>query len=106
MIILIENPKESTKKLLELISDANIYEENEEQLEFAMGLIAQKERNTLAPGLIETEAKAKVKIRKGQQKFHKQLAPLWDHHCALCGIDLPELLRASHSKPWKDSTRI
>ncbi|AWE06173.1 HNH endonuclease [Lysinibacillus sp. 2017] len=91
-------------KLLELISDANIYEENEEQLEFAMGLIAQKERNTLAPVLIETEAKAKVKIRKGQQKFHKQLAPLWDHHCALCGIDLPELLRASHSKPWKDST--
>lgn len=24
------------------MSDANIYEENEEQLEFAMGLIAQK----------------------------------------------------------------
>ncbi|WP_274308935.1 HNH endonuclease [Solibacillus daqui] len=91
-------------KLLELISDANIYEENEEQLEFAIGLIAQKERNTLAPILIETEAEAKVKIRRGQQKFKKQLTPLWDHHCALCGIELPELLKASHSKPWKDST--
>lgn len=91
-------------KLLELMSDANIYEENEEQLEFAMGLIAQKERNTLAPVLIETEAEAKVKIRKGQQKFRKQLMPLWDNQCALCGISLPGLLRASHSKPWKDAT--
>lgn len=91
-------------KLLELISDANIYEENVEQLEFAMGLIAQKERNTLAPILFETEAEAKLKIRRGQQKFKKQLMPLWDHHCALCGIKLPELLKASHSKPWKDST--
>ena len=92
-------------KLLELISDANIYEENEEQLELAIGLIVvPKERNTLATVLIETEAEAKVKLRKGQQKFKKQLAPLWDHHCALCGIDLPELLRASHAKPWKDST--
>lgn len=91
-------------KLLELISDTNIYEENEEQLEFAIGMIAQKDRNTLAPVLIETEAEAKVKIRKGQQKFKKQLAPLWDHQCALCGISLPELLRASHSKPWKDAT--
>ncbi|MEK4630071.1 MAG: HNH endonuclease [Solibacillus sp.] len=91
-------------KLLELIGDDNIYEENEEQLEFAIGMIAQKERNTLAPVLIETEAEAKVKIRKGQQKFKKQLAPLWNNQCALCGIELPALLRASHAKPWKDAT--
>ena len=91
-------------KLLELISDDNIYAENMEQLEFAMGLIAQKDRNTLAPILIETEAEAKVKIRKGEQKFKKQLAPLWDHQCAICGITLPELLKASHAKPWKDAT--
>lgn len=91
-------------KLLELISDANIYEENEEQLAFAIGPIVQKERNTLAPVLIETEAEAKVKIRKGLKKFGKQLMSLWDNHCALCGVDLPALLRASYSKPWKDAT--
>ncbi|MEG0472243.1 MAG: HNH endonuclease [Solibacillus sp.] len=91
-------------KLLELISDANIYEENEEQLEFAMSMIAKKERDTLAPVLIETEAEAKVKIRKGQQKFKKHLTPLWNNQCALCGITLPALLRASHAKPWKDAT--
>lgn len=91
-------------KLLELISDLNIYEEEQEQLEFAIGLIAAKERNTLAPVLIETEAEAKVKIRRGQQKFKAGLLPLWEQKCALCGIELPSLLRASHSKPWKDST--
>ena len=91
-------------KLLELISDLNIYEEDQEQLEFAIGMIASKERNTLAPVLIETEAAAKVKIRKGQQKFKLGLSPLWENECALCGIELPALLRASHSKPWKDST--
>lgn len=91
-------------KLLELLSDSNIYEEEQEQLEFAIGPIATKERNTLAPILIETEANAKVKIRKGQQKFKSALAPLWQHKCALCNIELPALLRASHAKPWKDST--
>ncbi|MGN7476985.1 HNH endonuclease [Solibacillus silvestris] len=91
-------------KLLEIISDANIYEEHAEQLEFAIGMIAQKERNTLAPVLIEKEAEAKAKIRRGLQKFKKQLAPLWDNQCALCGITLPALLQASHSKPWKDAT--
>lgn len=29
---------------------------------------------------------------------------LWGCKCALCDIDLPELLKASRSKPWKDST--
>lgn len=91
-------------KLLELISDVNIYEENEEQLEFAIGMIAHKERNTLVPVLIETEVEAKGKIRKGQLKFKNLLTPLWDDQCALCGISLPALLRASHSKPWKDAT--
>ena len=91
-------------KLLELISDMNIYEEDQEQLEFAMGTIASKERNTLVPLLAQTESEAKKKIRKGQQKFKRGLSPLWEHQCALCGIDLPGLLRASHSKPGKDST--
>lgn len=91
-------------QLLELISDLNIYEENEEQLEFAIGAIKNKERNTLVPILAETGAEAKAKIRKGQQQFKERLSPLWNDQCALCGIDLPVLLRASHSKPWKDST--
>ncbi|MEK4760826.1 HNH endonuclease [Viridibacillus sp. FSL E2-0187] len=91
-------------KILELISDLNIYEEDQEQLEFAIGPIVSKERNSLIPIIAETEAEAKVKIRKGKQKHKEALAPFWNHQCALCGIDLPEMLRASYSKPWKDST--
>ncbi|WP_431028893.1 HNH endonuclease [Lysinibacillus sp. LZ02] len=91
-------------KLLELIGDLNVYEEEQEQLEFAIGPIVKKERNKLVPILAETEAEAKVKIRKGQQRFKRGLSPLWNNQCALCGIDLPALLIASHSKPWKDST--
>lgn len=91
-------------KLLELISDLNIYEEEQEQLEFSIGTIASKERNTLVPLLAEAESEAKMKIRKGQQKFKRGMSPLWEHQCALCGISLPELLRATYSKPWKDCT--
>jgi putative restriction endonuclease len=54
----------------------------------------------------ETEFKVKAKIRLGQQKFRKALIPLWKGKCALCGINLSDLLRASHAKPWKDSTNL
>lgn len=91
-------------KLLELISDTNIYQVDDEQLELSIGTVRRTERNTFVPMIAETQAEAKTKIRLGQQKFKKGLMPLWDHKCALCGIDLPVLLRASHSKPWKDST--
>ncbi|MEC2074826.1 HNH endonuclease [Metabacillus fastidiosus] len=91
-------------KLLELIADLNIYEEDQEQLEFAIGPVISKEHNNLIPVIVEAEAEAKVKLRKGGQKYKETLAPLWNHQCALCGIDLPAMLRASYSKPWKDST--
>lgn len=91
-------------KLLDLISDLNIYQVDQEQLELSIDNVRRTERNTLVPVIAETESEVKTKIRLGQQKFRKYLTPLWDHKCALCSIDLPELLRASHSKPWKDST--
>ena len=91
-------------KLLELISDLNIYEVELEQLELAIGIIRRTERNTIVPMIAETEAEAKAKIRLGQKKFKRELLPLWGHKCAICEIELPALLRASHSKPWKDST--
>ncbi|GGA36005.1 HNH endonuclease [Psychrobacillus lasiicapitis] len=93
-------------KLLELISDLNIYQVDEEQLELAIGTVRRTERNTFIPMIAETEAEVKTKIRLGQQKFRKNLMPLWEHKCAICDIELPELLRASHAKPWKDSIDI
>ncbi len=91
-------------KLLDIISDMNIYQVDDEQLEFAIGTVVRTERNTLIPVITETEAEAKRKIRIGQEKFKAALLPLWNHQCALCGIELPALLRASHSKPWRESS--
>lgn len=51
-----------------------------------------------------TEAEALVKQRRGQDLFRKGLMEYWHGRCAITGLDVPELLRASHAKPWKDST--
>ncbi|MCM3214036.1 HNH endonuclease [Niallia taxi] len=91
-------------KLLELIGELNIYLIDTEQLELSMDYIKVTEHNTLIPVIAETESEVKTKIRLGQQRFKKDLMSLWGCKCALCDIDLPELLKASRSKPWKDST--
>jgi hypothetical protein len=51
-----------------------------------------------------TEAVATVKQRRGQDIFRKGLMDYWQGRCAITGLAVPELLRASHAKPWKDST--
>lgn len=49
-----------------------------------------------------TEALAIVKQRRGQELFRKALMDYWGGACAVTGITVPELLRASHAKPWAD----
>lgn len=53
--------------------------------------------------LPETERESVVKARIGQGIFRKQLLEMWDG-CAVTGVKLPEVLRASHIKPWRNST--
>lgn len=53
-----------------------------------------------------TERDATVKQRVGQSLFREGLMALWGGRCAITGLDAPELLRASHAKPWADSTDI
>lgn len=50
-----------------------------------------------------TEVEVLVKQRVGQDLFREMLMEYWGGRCALTGLDVPELLRASHAKPWKDS---
>lgn len=47
-----------------------------------------------------TEVLALVKQRRGQDLFRAALMDYWGGACAVTGIALPELLRASHAKPW------
>lgn len=52
-----------------------------------------------------TTRDALVQARVGQGKFRNDVASLWGKGevCALTGIAVPELLIASHIKPWRDS---
>ncbi len=47
-----------------------------------------------------TEAERLMVQRVGQDIFRDRLMDYWDGRCAVTGLDVPELLRASHIKPW------
>jgi putative restriction endonuclease len=49
-----------------------------------------------------TEAERLVVQRVGQDVFRDGLIDYWEGRCALTGLDVVELLRASHIKPWAD----
>lgn len=51
-----------------------------------------------------TEREATVRQRIGQHLFREGLMVLWGGRCAITGLAVPELLRASHAKPWAEST--
>jgi hypothetical protein len=53
----------------------------------------------------ETERTREVRQRIGQDVFREALMDLWQGRCAVTGIPFPpELLRASHAKPWAKAT--
>lgn len=49
-----------------------------------------------------TEIERLVRQRVGQGLFREGLMDLWRGRCAVTGLAVPELLRASHIKPWAD----
>ena len=49
-----------------------------------------------------TEAERLVVQRVGQDLFRDGLMDLWQGRCAISGLAVAALLRASHAKPWKD----
>jgi putative restriction endonuclease len=49
-----------------------------------------------------TEAERLVVQRVGQDIFRGGLLDYWEGRCAVTGLAVPELLRASHIKPWAD----
>lgn len=54
----------------------------------------------------ETEREVLAKARIGQGRFRANLVAAWGkgETCALTGLDLPEMLIASHIKPWRESS--
>jgi len=55
--------------------------------------------------LSETERESIIKSRLGQGIFRQSLINYW-HGCAVTDCTFPQLLKASHIKPWQDSNNI
>lgn len=56
-------------------------------------------------GIPETEKKQLIKARIGQGLFRDKLLTYW-RMCCLTGCELQGVLRASHIKPWRESTNF
>ena len=89
------------------------YAQYEQEVIVADGIVAQ-ERNprTISTKLIahfditkEGEDKISLtKQRKGQDYFRRMILANYGGRCALTGIDIPQLLLASHIIPWADKS--
>lgn len=51
-----------------------------------------------------TQRRSLIDARIGQGWFRNAVLRRWDYKCALTAITTVEAIRASHIKPWKDST--
>ena len=96
--------EELAMKFLELISSLNIFTLEVEQLELAMEVVKKTEHNPLLGLIAEAELEIKTKMRRGKEQFRESLLPLWNGECPLCGIAIDDVLKATHAKPWKDSS--
>lgn len=56
----------------------------------------------LPVGIVGTEVERLVRQRVGQQKFRDAMLDYWGGACAVTCIQIPEVLRASHAKPWAE----
>lgn len=59
-------------------------------------------RQIVASGLPATETEETVRQRVGQDVYREALMNYWKGACAVTNSTIPEILRASHAKPWKD----
>jgi putative restriction endonuclease len=60
------------------------------------------ELSELPAGIVGTEVERLVRQRVGQNKFREAMLDYWGGACAVTGVTIPEVLRASHAKPWAE----
>jgi len=55
------------------------------------------------PGAVRgTEVERMVRQRVGQDTYRKAMLEYWNGACAVTGVAIPEILRASHALPWAE----
>jgi len=64
-----------------------------------------KEPETLYGNDKDTERRIMALARIGQGKFRVDLLNMWDA-CSITDVKVPEILKASHIKPWKESNNF
>ncbi|KVV40783.1 hypothetical protein WT27_12690 [Burkholderia territorii] len=77
--------------------------ESAAQLDADLNAINEEHSNT------PTTRDALIKARLGQGRYRREMLALWEYRCAVTGCDVPQVLRASHAKPWRlssDSERL
>ena len=52
----------------------------------------------------KTTKEALINARVGQGLFRSQVLTMWGHCCAVTGSTTKDAIRASHIKPWRDSS--
>ncbi|MEX2365424.1 MAG: HNH endonuclease [Pseudohongiellaceae bacterium] len=62
----------------------------------------KQELEKLPAELKNTEVERLVRQRVGQQAFRSAMLDYWGGACAVTGIAISEVLRASHAKPWAE----
>lgn len=81
---------------------------NQAENDFESALTA--ELNKLPEGVKNTEVERIVRQRVGQDTYRKAMLEYWGGACAVTGVAMPEVLRASHALPWaeceSDSQRL
>lgn len=56
----------------------------------------------IPPSAKGTEVERMVRQRVGQDAYRKAMLDYWGNACAVTGLQMPEVLRASHAKPWAE----
>lgn len=56
----------------------------------------------ISPSAKGTEVERLVRQRIGQDAYRKAMLDYWGNACAVTGLQMPEILRASHAKPWAE----
>jgi predicted restriction endonuclease len=56
----------------------------------------------IPPSVKGTEVERMVRQRIGQDAYRKAMLDYWGNACAVTGLQMPEILRASHAKPWAE----
>lgn len=89
------------------------YAQYEQDVEIADIIVAEeKNPNIISKKLLThfditkegEDIESKTKQRRGQDYFRRMILSLYGGRCALTGIDIPQVLLASHIIPWRDKS--